>query len=117
MKNAVSNLYRDPFCLGSLTLSLIALLFGLALLGFGWGGLPPQIPLFYSRPWGEAQLAPNPQIVMLPGLAFSIIFLNIIFSARLLLKEPVLARVLIGASFVLVLILILALFQIVNLVS
>lgn len=35
--------------------------------------MPPQIPLFYSRPWGESQLADYWSIFILP------IFLNLLF--------------------------------------
>ena len=117
MKNAVKNLLRDPFCLWFLTLCVIILVFGLALFGFWWERLPPQVPLFYSRPWGADQLAVKPQIIFLPGLAFFIFFLNIFSSARILSKEPILARILTGSSCILAFILILALFQIINLVG
>lgn len=35
--------------------------------------LPPQIPLYYSQPWGESQLADSWMIFLLP------IFLNLLF--------------------------------------
>jgi len=35
--------------------------------------LPPQIPLYYSQPWGEGQLADSWMIFLLP------IFLNLLF--------------------------------------
>ena len=31
-----------------------------------WGKLPPQVPLFYSKPWGEAILAPAIALAILP---------------------------------------------------
>lgn len=37
-------------------------------LAFFWLRLPPQIPLFFSRPWGEAQLAPAYFLLLLPSL-------------------------------------------------
>ena len=35
--------------------------------------LPPQIPLYYSQPWGESQLADSWMIFLLP------VFLNLLF--------------------------------------
>ncbi len=35
--------------------------------------LPPQVPLFYSMPWGEQQLADSWTILLLP------LFLNLLF--------------------------------------
>lgn len=45
----------------------------LAVFAIRFTHLPPQIPLFYSMPWGERQLADTWLILMLP------IFLNLLF--------------------------------------
>lgn len=45
------------------------------LLAVAWFSLPPQVPLFYSRPWGESQLA-QPLFLGLP-LLLGILFLVI----------------------------------------
>ena len=34
--------------------------------------MPPQIPLWYSQPWGEGQLAEPKYLLLLPGLAVGI---------------------------------------------
>lgn len=41
-----------------------------------WKTLPPQIPLFYSRPQGEQQLADTWMIFLIPILLDFIYFLN-----------------------------------------
>ncbi len=38
--------------------------------------LPPQLPLFYSKPWGEDQLVDSWLIFILPVLMNSFYFLN-----------------------------------------
>ncbi len=38
--------------------------------------LPPQIPLFYSKPWGEDQLADLWMIILLPILMHVLFFFN-----------------------------------------
>lgn len=38
--------------------------------------LPPQIPLFYTRPWGEEQLVDFWMIFLIPLLANGLFFLN-----------------------------------------
>jgi hypothetical protein len=45
---------KKPFFVGIGALVVTALLMAVA-----WSQLPAQIPLFYSKPWGETQLAPN----------------------------------------------------------
>ena len=44
-----------------------------------WGKLPPEVPLLYSRPWGEEQLVPQSFILLLPGLStlFSLVNLRL----------------------------------------
>ena len=42
--------------------------------------LPPSIPLWYSRPWGNDQLAPAIYIFVLPVLTSGIYALNAIFA-------------------------------------
>ncbi len=68
---------------------LIALQLGL-ILGFGHL-LPPLIPLFYSRPWGRAQLANPASLFILPDLSFLILLLNSCLTI-IFLKESVLAK-------------------------
>ena len=42
-----------------------------------WTKLPPQIPLLYSRPWGEEQLVNKSLILFLPGLATGLTLINL----------------------------------------
>lgn len=51
---------RKPFFIG--TLGLLASIIFLLIF---WLRLPPEVPLFYSRPWGQEQLA-NPIFLWLP---------------------------------------------------
>lgn len=41
----------------------------LSLTGIFWWQLPPQVPLFYSLPYGTNQLATREWVLLLPGLA------------------------------------------------
>lgn len=59
---------RKPILVGFGIIAVTSLLFAVA-----WFSLPPQIPLFYSRPWGEGQLG-QPLFLLLP-LLLGLIFL------------------------------------------
>lgn len=59
---------------GQLSLLLLVFCFGLAI--FTFGRLPAQVPLFYSLPWGEEQLAPKISLLILPLGIFFIAILN-----------------------------------------
>jgi len=117
MKNALKTLWRDPVYLWSATISLILITQGVALLFVSWSILPPQVPLFYSQPWGEEQLALKNQLFLLPGLALFFLFFNLSFSLRLAQKEPFFSKILAASGLILVFILIFALAQIVKLVT
>lgn len=41
-----------------------------------WQNLPPQIPLFLSKPWGEEQLADRWMLIIFPICVNGIWFLN-----------------------------------------
>ena len=81
-------------------LSTISFLLALNLLIF-WAALlknlPPQIPLFYSLPWGDKQLAAKEQLVILPALIFLVTLANIIFTWHFHPSQYFIKRVL-GAS-------------------
>lgn len=55
--------------------------------------LPPQVPLFYSRPWGESQLTSPWLLLVLPALSLFIVIFNLILSG-LFFDSPFLVQVL-----------------------
>jgi len=58
---------------------------------YKFGTLPPQIPLFYSKPPGEDQLADTWMILLLPLLMNFLFFFNNFFYRRYF-KENILAK-------------------------
>jgi len=47
--------------------------------GLRFSTLPPQIPLFYSKPWGEDQLSDSWLIFIMPLIMDILFFANIYF--------------------------------------
>ena len=47
-----------------------------------FSSLPPQIPLFYSLPWGEDQLVDNWMILILPVTMNFLFFINYFFYSK-----------------------------------
>lgn len=77
--------------------SLFSLILGLAAVIIFWQKLPPQVPLFYGKPWGEEQLA-SPVFLLLPlGAAGIFLAVNTIF-ASVLQENVFLKRALILAA-------------------
>ncbi|MFC1727414.1 hypothetical protein ACFL0Y_02720 [Patescibacteria group bacterium] len=64
----------------SLRLSFLLLAGQLVTLIFFYRRLPPQIPLFYSRSWGEKQLAPPLLLFLIPALSLGVTMINIFFT-------------------------------------
>ena len=45
--------------------------------------LPPRLPLFYSLPWGEEQLAIQQEFLIIPGAIVLVTLLNFAVSSQL----------------------------------
>lgn len=52
-------------------------------LGLSYDRLPPQVPLFYSRPEGENQIADTIYLVIIPLIQWTLILCNMIFYKKL----------------------------------
>lgn len=80
---------KKPFLLGLSTIGIT-----LIILAIFWRGIPPQIPLFFSKPRGEAQLGTS--YMLLVPLSFSLLLLiaNSLF-IQILSPYPLLKRIVI----------------------
>ena len=75
---------------------LIALQFGMILIFFSQ--LPNEVPLFYSLPWGESQLASGQVLFILPGLSLTTLLFNTIISVFFIKTEKFLSLCLTWSS-------------------
>jgi len=89
----------------------------IALIFFKYSELPPQIPLFYSRPWGDSQLAPLNYAYLLPVLSVGILIVNNFLAIFYLRSAELLSRLLTIISLIFSAFAALALLQVINLVS
>lgn len=89
---------KKPFFFG-----LGSLIVALFFLAFFWPSLPPELPLFYSKPWGRSQLAPSYLVALPLILSALLLFANSIF-AQAVDGYPLIKKMLIfGATSVCVL--------------
>ena len=56
--------------------NLFLIIFQLIILVVKFGDLPGQVPLYYSLPWGEGQLASAASLFLLPTFSSIILLLN-----------------------------------------
>lgn len=84
---------KKPFFTGLLFLTAT-----LSLVGILWSRLPAEVPLFYSKPWGQQQLA-QPIFLVLPILlCYLLLFVNSVL-AQILSDYSFIRKVLIyGAT-------------------
>lgn len=97
--------------------NIVAILAQFALLFLKLNDLPPQLPLFYSRPWGEPQLASASTIFLLPILSLAVILVNHFLAALLHSQYHFFSRILIITSLIYGLFSFISLWQIIFLVS
>lgn len=83
---------------------------------FSWRSLPPQVPLFYSRPWGEEQLATPASLFILPGLSLIIFLINSALSLFLDEEEKLGRSLLTGTAMLFSLLCLITLIKIIRLV-
>lgn len=84
-----------------------------ALVAFFWQNLPPEVPLFYSRPWGQPQLANRVWVWILPGSSWLTTIVNLWLASRIYKKEPVLAISLVWAAALVVFLASVSLFEVI----
>ena len=76
-----------------LIFNIFFILATVVILALAYPHLPPQVPLFYSRPWGERQLAAPVFLAIFPFLSFLIFLLNTLLG-RIFLSFPFLGAAL-----------------------
>jgi hypothetical protein len=96
---------------------LLAILLGLVMfgvIGAIYTKLPAKIPLYFTMPWGEARLAPKLAILLLPVILLFVVSFNIVLGRVASKLSPLLPRVLAVASSVIGVMMMVAIFGIVQ---
>lgn len=112
-----SNLYKksDKVVFWTNVTTLLIALFIVAFWQFNLKNLPSQIPLFYSLPWGENQIATSDQFIIIPSLISLIALFNLSLSWYLHPSQTPLKRILALSSFIVSLLLLIASIKIIYL--
>ena len=94
-KQELDTLLKDKATSLNIKITLILLGISWLILLFFWFKLPPQVPLLYSRPWGESQLVNKPLIALLPGITTFLSLVNLRLASLLFKNEKFLSQVLV----------------------
>jgi hypothetical protein len=67
IKKDIKSLTNSPLLRVAVILPILSSIIMIAIITWQYRYLPPEIPLYYSRPWGEEQLAQINYLYMLPA--------------------------------------------------
>lgn len=96
---------------------LVLFVISLFLILWRWQILPPQVPLWYAKPWGEDQLARPAFLFVLPGTIIVFHLLNIIAAYYLSAKHALFTQLLFANTLLVSLLSFTALVKILSLVT
>jgi hypothetical protein len=76
-----------------------------AVMGYGllfgfWKWLPGEVPLWYSHPWGQSQLAEPKWLLIIPSLTLLFTIVSTLAQQGLVRREPVLTAIILTTSLV-----------------
>ena len=97
--------------------NLFFIILQISVLIWRFTNLPSQVPLYYSLPWGETQLASASALFLLPTFSLVILLINNLFSISLATTNTLLSRLLIFASLAVSFFFLVTLVKIVYLIS
>jgi hypothetical protein len=86
--------WQDKTTNWALNLALVAIISSIIFLSLSWFKLPPQVPLFYSLPWGKEQLAPPVFLWFLSASSLVLVLAKLVL-AGFLSSDKLLPRTLI----------------------
>lgn len=97
--------------------NIIFIIAQLAFLIFKFNTLPDQIPLYYSLPWGESQLASVSALFFLPTFSIVLLLINHLFATFFFNSIKLFSRLLVAFSLIFSIFSFITLFQIINIIS
>lgn len=113
----ISAFWQEKTTRVAVRISFALLFLTLAFLILIWRKLPPQIPLFYSLPWGEDQLGSPFFLLILPLGSLFWGILNFFLAVFSFEKEPLAAKILVWATALLTFLATLTLVKIIFLIT
>lgn len=97
--------------------NLLLIVFQIVILIFKFNDLPRQIPLFYSLPWGDGQLASAASLFILPMFSIIILLINNLIATFFFKSTVFFSRLLVFFSLIFSLLSAISLTRIIILIS
>ena len=112
----LGNFWQKPTNRRLFLFSIVLIIFQSIFITFYLDNLPPQLPLYYSLPWGQDQLVSPQYLYLLPLTSLLVLLLDVFF-ILFLAKLKLLSLVLLVSSFSFCFLSTYTLINIINLVS
>ncbi len=90
----------DKFTFVSLIACFLFLFLQCALIAFYWKRLPPEIPIFYSMPWGGQMLGKTAFIWVIPFIDLIITLLNLALVVTFVKENKFLTKILVSSTLI-----------------
>jgi len=113
---ALGKFWQEPVNSKALRWNFLFILSQLVYLFFRFNDLPPKVPLYYSLPWGEPELAGAVYLFILPGFSIVIFLINNFLAIFLSDSNRLLSRLLVIFSPLFSCLALVALINIINLI-
>jgi len=117
VKQEIDSLAADKVIRLGLRLGFISIGVSLIILAVFWKGLPPEVPLLYSRPYGVNQLVSSWWLWLMPGISLIIALVGVRFSGNIMEEDKLLAQIMIWVASVVAVMNLITVIKIVGLVS
>lgn len=115
--DSLKNLKNDPVIKIAFLISCFFLFFNFSFLIINFSFLPYELPLFYSRIWGEEQLGTKTAIFLLPIGSLFFTAVNILLARKIYSSERLLGRILLWTGAFILFIAAVALYEIITLIT
>lgn len=98
VKQQIDQLTTDSIMKLALRIGLVTIGINLIILAMIWSKMPPEVPLWYSRPYGETQLAAGWVLWLIPLTSLIISLTTIRLSGAVIEEDKFLAQMMTVAS-------------------
>lgn len=113
----LGNFWQEKINSQFLRWNLFLIISQIVILFFKFNNLPQQVPLYYSLPWGEEQLASTTSLFLLPTFSIIILLINNLIATFFFKSIPLFSRLLVFFSLVFSLLATISLTRIILLIS
>lgn len=97
--------------------NVLIIILELSFLFLKFNDLPVQVPLYFSLPWGESQLASASTLFLLPAFSIVVLLLNNLLASLFLKSIQLLSRLLVIFSLIFSVLSAISLYKIITLIS